>query len=122
MELLQTAIEKAFESRAEITPRNVEAKLKESINQVLDMLNTGELRIAEKINDEWVTHQWIKKAVLLSFRMEDNAFIKGGFLTILIKSHQNLQILVQKIFVMVDSALYRQQQLERVPSSQVMLY
>ena len=79
MELLQAAIEKAFESRAEITPRNVEAKLKESINQVLDMLNTGELRIAEKINGEWVTHQWIKKAVLLSFRMEDNAFIKGGF-------------------------------------------
>jgi len=79
MELLQAAIEKAFESRAEITPRNIEAKLKESINQVLDMINTGELRIAEKINDEWVTHQWIKKAVLLSFRMEDNAFIKGGF-------------------------------------------
>ena len=79
MELLQAAIEKAFESRVEITPRNVEAKLKESINQVLDMLNTGELRIAEKINGEWVTHQWIKKAVLLSFRMEDNAFIKGGF-------------------------------------------
>ena len=122
MELLQTAIEEAFESRAEITPRNVEAKLKESINQVLDMLNTGELRIAEKINDQWVTHQWIKKAVLLSFRMEDNAFIKGGFSNYLIKSHQNLQILVQKIFVMVDFALYRQQQLERVPSSQVMLY
>ena len=79
MELLQTAIEEAFESRAKITPRNVEAKLKESINQVLEMINTGELRIAEKINDQWVTHQWIKKAVLLSFRMEDNAFIKGGF-------------------------------------------
>jgi 2,3,4,5-tetrahydropyridine-2-carboxylate N-succinyltransferase len=79
MELLQTAIEEAFESRATITPRNVEAKLKESINQVLEMINTGELRIAEKINGEWVTHQWVKKAVLLSFRMEDNAFIKGGF-------------------------------------------
>ena len=79
MELLQTAIEEAFESRAKITPRNVEAKLKESVNQVLEMINTGELRIAEKINGEWVTHQWIKKAVLLSFRMEDNAFIKGGF-------------------------------------------
>jgi 2,3,4,5-tetrahydropyridine-2-carboxylate N-succinyltransferase len=43
------------------------------------MLNTGELRIAEKTNGEWVTHQWIKKAVLLSFRIEDNSFIKGGF-------------------------------------------
>ncbi len=53
--------------------------MKESINQVLDMLNTGELRIAEKNNGKWVTHQWIKKAVLLSFRMEDNSFIKGGF-------------------------------------------
>lgn len=79
MEQLQTTIEKAFECRSNITPRNVEAKLKESINQVLDMLNTGELRIAEKTNGEWVTHQWIKKAVLLSFRMEDNSFIKGGF-------------------------------------------
>ena len=79
MKQLQIAIEEAFECRAKITPRNVEAKLKESINQVLDMLNTGELRIAEKINGEWVTHQWIKKAVLLSFRMEDNNFIKGGF-------------------------------------------
>jgi 2,3,4,5-tetrahydropyridine-2-carboxylate N-succinyltransferase len=79
MEQLETTIEKAFEYRANITPRNVEAKLKESINQVLDMLNTGELRIAEKTNGEWVTHQWIKKAVLLSFRIEDNSFIKGGF-------------------------------------------
>lgn len=79
MEQLQTTIEKAFEYRANITPRNVEAKMKESINQVLDMLNTGELRIAEKNNGKWVTHQWIKKAVLLSFRMEDNSFIKGGF-------------------------------------------
>jgi 2,3,4,5-tetrahydropyridine-2-carboxylate N-succinyltransferase len=43
------------------------------------MLNTGELRIAEKTSGEWVTHQWIKKAVLLSFRIEDNSFIKGGF-------------------------------------------
>ncbi len=79
MEQLQTTIEEAFECRAKITPRNVEAKLKESINQILDMINTGELRIAEKTNGEWVTHQWIKKAVLLSFRMEDNNFIKGGF-------------------------------------------
>ena len=79
MEQLQVTIEKAFENRVNITPRNVEAKLKESINQVLDMLNTGELRIAEKTNGEWATHQWIKKAVLLSFRMEDNFFIKGGF-------------------------------------------
>ena len=67
MEQLQTTIEKAFEYRANITPRNVEAKMKESINQVLDMLNTGELRIAEKNNGKWVTHQWIKKSCAAFF-------------------------------------------------------
>lgn len=79
MEQLQAVIESAFERRAEITPRNVEANLKESVAQVINLLDTGKLRVAEKINDEWVVHQWIKKAVLLSFRMEDNNFIKGGF-------------------------------------------
>jgi len=79
MKELQTVIEEAFERRADITPRNVDAKLKDSIAQVVDMLDRGQLRVAEKIDGDWVTHQWIKKAVLLSFRMEDNFFIKGGF-------------------------------------------
>ncbi|MBA0916166.1 MAG: 2,3,4,5-tetrahydropyridine-2,6-dicarboxylate N-succinyltransferase [Nitrosomonadaceae bacterium] len=79
MNQLQSTIEEAFERRADITPHNVEAKLKESVTQVLDMLDNGKLRVAEKIDGEWHTHQWLKKAVLLSFRMEDNSFIKGGF-------------------------------------------
>ena len=76
---LQAIIEEAFERRAEITPRNVDAQLKETLNTVIEYLDQGKLRVAEKINGAWVTHQWIKKAVLLSFRIEDNAFIKGGF-------------------------------------------
>ena len=79
MDQLQSTIEEAFERRAEITPRNVEARLKESVAQVLDLLDSGKLRVAEKIDGVWNTHQWIKKAVLLSFRIEDNSFIKGGF-------------------------------------------
>jgi len=79
MTMLQKTIEEAFERRAEITPRNVDAQLKEAINTVIEYLDQGKLRVAEKINGVWVTHQWIKKAVLLSFRIEDNAFIKGGF-------------------------------------------
>jgi 2,3,4,5-tetrahydropyridine-2-carboxylate N-succinyltransferase len=79
MTLLQKTIDEAFERRAEITPRNVDAQLKEAINTVIEYLDQGKLRVAEKINGVWVTHQWIKKAVLLSFRIEDNAFIKGGF-------------------------------------------
>ncbi|MEW5903301.1 MAG: 2,3,4,5-tetrahydropyridine-2,6-dicarboxylate N-succinyltransferase [Pseudomonadota bacterium] len=79
MPLLQKTIEEAFERRAEITPRNVDAQLKEAINTVIEYLDQGKLRVAEKIDGQWVTHQWVKKAVLLSFRIEDNAFIKGGF-------------------------------------------
>ena len=79
MEQLQKIIEQAFERRADITPRNVDAQLKEAIDSVITQLDQGKLRVAEKINGDWVTHQWLKKAVLLSFRIEDNAFIKGGF-------------------------------------------
>ncbi|CAH1192815.1 tetrahydrodipicolinate succinylase [Candidatus Nitrotoga sp. BS] len=79
MEQLQQIIEPAFERRAEITPRNVDAKLKDAVDTVIGHLDHGTLRVAEKIDGQWVTHQWLKKAVLLSFRIEDNAFIKGGF-------------------------------------------
>jgi 2,3,4,5-tetrahydropyridine-2-carboxylate N-succinyltransferase len=79
MDQLQQIIDTAFERRAEITPRTVDAKLKEAVAAVIDHLDHGKLRVAEKIDGQWVTHQWLKKAVLLSFRMEDNAFIKGGF-------------------------------------------
>ncbi|MGV8934411.1 MAG: 2,3,4,5-tetrahydropyridine-2,6-dicarboxylate N-succinyltransferase [Gallionellaceae bacterium] len=79
MPQLQNIIEEAFERRADITPRNVEPQLKEAINNVMEYIDQGKLRVAEKIDGDWVTHQWLKKAVLLSFRIEDNAFIKGGF-------------------------------------------
>jgi 2,3,4,5-tetrahydropyridine-2-carboxylate N-succinyltransferase len=79
MQELQAIIDPAFERRAEITPRTVDAKLKEAVTTVIEHLDHGTLRVAEKIDGQWVTHQWIKKAVLLSFRMEDNSFIKGGF-------------------------------------------
>ncbi len=79
MPQLQKIIEDAFERRAEITPRTVDAQLKESIGTVIEYLDQGKLRVAEKIDGQWVTQQWLKKAVLLSFRIEDNSFIKGGF-------------------------------------------
>ncbi len=79
MDQLQKIIETAFERRAEITPRNADAQLKEAVDAVITRLDNGTLRVAEKIDGEWFTHQWLKKAVLLSFRLEDNAFIKGGF-------------------------------------------
>src|SRR3972149_2009274 len=79
MDQLQKIIEQAFERRTDITPHNADAQLKEAVDSVITQLDEGKLRVAEKLDGEWVTHQWLKKAVLLSFRLEDNAFIKGGF-------------------------------------------
>jgi 2,3,4,5-tetrahydropyridine-2-carboxylate N-succinyltransferase len=80
MQDLQQIIEEAFERRADITPRNADAKVKDAVYSVIEMLDQGQLRVAERVQgQEWKTNQWIKKAVLLSFRLEDNFFIKGGF-------------------------------------------
>ncbi|MGE0594585.1 MAG: 2,3,4,5-tetrahydropyridine-2,6-dicarboxylate N-succinyltransferase [Vicinamibacterales bacterium] len=76
--VLEPLIDEAFERRAEITPGNVEAGLADAIADVLDGLDTGRLRVAEKIDGNWVTHQWIKKAVLLYFRTHDNRVMDGG--------------------------------------------
>jgi 2,3,4,5-tetrahydropyridine-2-carboxylate N-succinyltransferase len=76
---LQRIIEQAFENRADITPRSVETHIKEAVSEAIGLLDSGKLRVAEKQGDDWVVNQWLKKAVLLSFRIEDNAFMKGGF-------------------------------------------
>lgn len=76
---LQKVIEQAFENRSEITPRNVETHIKEAVMMVIEQLDCGRLRVAEKKDGEWVVNQWLKKAVLLSFRIQDNRFLKGGF-------------------------------------------
>ena len=79
MSSLQTLIEDAFEHRATLSAASPPAGLASAIDAVLDGLDAGQLRVAEKINGTWVTHQWIKKAVLLSFRLKDNARVDGGF-------------------------------------------
>ena len=75
---LQQIIETAFEQRAEITPSNVSAEVKHAVTEVLNLLDSGTLRVAEKIDGDWVTHQWLKKAVLLSFRINENRMMDGG--------------------------------------------
>ncbi len=72
-------IDQAFENRAEITPRNVDTLVAEAITEAIRRLDTGEARVAEKRDGQWVVNEWLKKAVLLSFRIEDNVFMKGGF-------------------------------------------
>ncbi|MBK5914932.1 2,3,4,5-tetrahydropyridine-2,6-dicarboxylate N-succinyltransferase [Rhodocyclus purpureus] len=71
-------IEDAWEARTTLSPGTAPAKIGEAVAAVLACLDDGSLRVAEKIDGEWVTHQWIKKAVLLSFRLEDNKLMEGG--------------------------------------------
>ena len=77
---LQSAVEEAWEERARLSPGSAPAKTRRSVARVLDELDQGRLRVAEKLDGAWHTHQWIKKAVLLSFRLEDNRPIRAGSL------------------------------------------
>jgi 2,3,4,5-tetrahydropyridine-2-carboxylate N-succinyltransferase len=81
MDQLKSIIENAFEIRAEINPKNAPKEIKDTVDEVLNNLNNGSLRVATRIKDsqEWETHQWIKKAVLLSFRLYDNEVMKSGY-------------------------------------------
>ena len=71
-------IEAAWEQRAALSPASAPRALREAVEEAIAGLDAGRLRVAEKVGGEWITHQWLKKAVLLSFRLEDNRVIDGG--------------------------------------------
>jgi 2,3,4,5-tetrahydropyridine-2-carboxylate N-succinyltransferase len=80
---LETAIEAAFERRAEISPQT-QGEVREAVGEALRLLDAGKLRVAERIAgasgpSAWVVNQWLKKAVLLSFRLTESAPLAGGF-------------------------------------------
>jgi 2,3,4,5-tetrahydropyridine-2-carboxylate N-succinyltransferase len=71
-------IEQAWEERAHWTPASAPQELRDAVAQTLDALDEGRLRVAEKIEGAWAVHQWLKKAVLLSFRLQDNEVLGGA--------------------------------------------
>jgi 2,3,4,5-tetrahydropyridine-2-carboxylate N-succinyltransferase len=75
---LASTIEEAFERRADISPGTVDPALTRALDEVIAGLNSGALRVAEKRGDGWVTHQWLKKAVLLYFRTRDNQLMPAS--------------------------------------------
>ncbi|MCL9683415.1 2,3,4,5-tetrahydropyridine-2,6-dicarboxylate N-succinyltransferase [Legionella maioricensis] len=79
MNSLQTIIEEAFEHRQSLSMHTAKPELIAAIDEVLSCLDNGQYRVAEKINEEWVVHQWIKKAVLLSFKLFPNQVVDSGF-------------------------------------------
>ena len=76
---LQSLVESAFERRAELSPSSAPADVKDAVAKTLAALDAGRIRVAEKRDGRWITHQWIKKAVLLSFRLRDNEILQGGY-------------------------------------------
>ena len=75
---LESIINAAWEDRAKLSPSSAPTDVRDSVQTVLDALDAGQVRVAEKLNGSWTVHQWIKKTVLLSFRLSDNGPISGG--------------------------------------------
>jgi 2,3,4,5-tetrahydropyridine-2-carboxylate N-succinyltransferase len=76
---LAATIDAAFDERAKFSPDNAPADVVAAVDAAIDLLDRGEARVAEKAGSAWVVHQWLKKAVLLSFRLNDNRVIEAGY-------------------------------------------
>ncbi|WP_157270686.1 2,3,4,5-tetrahydropyridine-2,6-dicarboxylate N-succinyltransferase [Azohydromonas aeria] len=76
---LQAVIDAAWDNRANLSPTSAPAEVREAVETVIADLNAGRLRVATREGvGQWTVHQWIKKAVLLSFRLKDNQIIRSG--------------------------------------------
>ncbi len=76
---LQKTIDTAWENRAEFSPKSAPKEISDAVEHVIAELDSGKLRVATRDGvGQWTTHQWIKKAVLLSFRLKDNAIVNAG--------------------------------------------
>ncbi|HMU15885.1 MAG TPA: 2,3,4,5-tetrahydropyridine-2,6-dicarboxylate N-succinyltransferase [Thauera aminoaromatica] len=78
MHALQSIIDTAFENRASLSPTSAPAEIRNAVEEVIAGLDAGTLRVAEKKDGQWVVNQWIKKAVLISFRLRDNEVVQAG--------------------------------------------
>src|SRR5471030_2051972 len=75
---LQQIIDTAWDNRAELSPKSAPAEVRDAVAHAIEQLDKGLARVAEKRDGEWIVNQWLKKAVLLSFRLEDNAPMPAG--------------------------------------------
>ncbi|HUH00289.1 MAG TPA: 2,3,4,5-tetrahydropyridine-2,6-dicarboxylate N-succinyltransferase [Gammaproteobacteria bacterium] len=80
MSKLQETIEAAFEERTQFTPEDTPGEIRQAVAEAIDALDDGRERVAEKTDGAWHVNEWLKKAVLLSFRIEDNRLVEMGAL------------------------------------------
>ena len=76
---LSVRIDASFAERAALTPANAPGDIVEAVLAAIELLDSGAVRVAEKIDGQWRVHEWLKKAVLLSFRLFDNAPVAAGY-------------------------------------------
>jgi 2,3,4,5-tetrahydropyridine-2-carboxylate N-succinyltransferase len=76
---LAATIDEAFERRADLTAKNSPPVLRHAIEECIELLDSGQARVAEKKNGQWTVNQWLKKAVLLYFRTHDNQIMAAGY-------------------------------------------
>ena len=76
---LAAAVDAAFETRAELTPERAPPEVRAAVERALDLLDTGQLRVAEKRDGQWLVNEWLKKAVLLTIRLYDNRVADAGY-------------------------------------------
>ena len=79
LQRLRGVIDAAFERRASLSARELPAELDRALEECLERLDRGELRVAEPRENTWVVNEWLKKAVLLAFRVRENRLVDGGF-------------------------------------------
>jgi len=78
MQELAAIIDEAFEQRAELSPSTAPSRVRDAVEECLSLLDSGKVRVAEKRDGAWHVNEWTKKAVLLSFRLNDNTVMQGG--------------------------------------------
>ena len=76
---IQSHIERAFEGRSALTPDKADTALKQAVEAAVDLLDRGEVRVAQKLEGRWVVNEWLKKAVLLYFRLYPNQVVDAGY-------------------------------------------
>jgi 2,3,4,5-tetrahydropyridine-2,6-dicarboxylate N-succinyltransferase len=79
MNQMEKIIVEAFENRSAITPKKAPAKIKQAVERAINLLDAGKARVAEKRDGQWIVNEWLKKAVLLYFRLHDNTAMRAGY-------------------------------------------
>ncbi|WAI11989.1 MAG: 2,3,4,5-tetrahydropyridine-2,6-dicarboxylate N-succinyltransferase [Buchnera aphidicola (Macrosiphum albifrons)] len=111
MQELKKIVEDAYENKNTINVNNIDSRICKTIFYVIKLLNNGTIRISEKQHDNWITHEWLKKAILLYIYIKKNDFIKG--------SHTNYYDKIPLKYEKYDEKKFKQEKIRIVPPATI---